>query len=221
MAVIERSLSLELYKSLKGVVDFYYYKSLLCARSYPQHCRQPGTESQKKTWTALKESYRNKGLITKHDMEGYRTLSGGSHLTWYDLYKKIFIKGWHIDQKVPAILHDTHADITKDGRIQFCFRSTEPVEVKICRAQRLDKAERPWAWLWKSPDTTPPNCSRKVELREYWEIVDTVSYRGSGAQACFDLGYATSYGGCWITAFISGGVYEGTIWRTGCWWLAL
>lgn len=221
MAIIDKPLSLELYKSLKGVVDFYYYKSLLCARSYPQHCRQPGTESQKKTWTALKESSKNRSLITKHDMEGYRTMAGGSHLTWYDLYKKIFIRGWHVDQKVPAILHDTKAAIDRDGRIQFCFRSTEPAEVRICRAQRVFKAHHPWVWLWQSPDTTPPNCSRKVELREYWESVDIKRYRGKGSQTCYDLGDAPTYGGTWITAFISGGVYAGNIWRTGSWWLAL
>ena len=221
MAIVERSLHKEIYQSLKGVIDFYYYKGLLCARMYPQHCRQPGTDLQKKTWTALKESSKNRHLITKHDMEGFRNLAGGSHLTWYDLYKKVFMKGWHCDQKVPAILHDTSAVITEDGRIKFCFRCTEDTEVQICRAQRNLQVHHPWSWLWKNPDTTPPNCHGRVELCEYWEYVNTERYRGGGSLMCYDLGDAPSYGGSWITAFISGGVYEDTMWRTGCWWVAL
>lgn len=220
MAKLENPLAFERFKQLKGVVDFAYYKGVLYARMYPTNIRQPGTPAQTQCWTAMREAHKYKRLMSLHDQEGYRTLTGGSQLSWWDMFKKVFIRGWHVLQSVPPVLYDTQVSIAPPGKINFCFRCDQRVDVQILSSFSRSDQVRPWSWSWQSPDTTPPNCSQRVELVEYWSGVKEVRYDGGGVSLCYDVGDTKTKGGVWITTVVRRQHDQKTLWRTGCWWLA-
>lgn len=220
MAKLENPLGFERFGLLKGVVDFAYYKGTLYARMYPVKIRQPGTPAQTNCWIAMREAHYYKRLMTLHDQEGYRTLTGGSHLTWWDMFKKVFIRGWHVLQSVPPVLYDTQVSITHGGKINMCFRCDQRVEVQIWSKYSRTKEIRPWSWSWQDPKTVPPNCSQRVELVEYWDKVQEEEYDQGGAQVCFDIGQTKTKGGLWITTVVRRQHGQETLWRTGSWWLA-
>ena len=55
MATVTQPLDRNVVATFRGVVDFYYWKGLACARAWPRPAKQPGTPAQRATWTALKD----------------------------------------------------------------------------------------------------------------------------------------------------------------------
>lgn len=220
MAVVTEPINHEIFQQLKGVVDFYYWKKLLCARAYPRKVIQPGTPEQKTTWLAFKQSLSFFELLTQEDKSAYKRLAGGSHFTWRDLYTKIFLHGYWQNQTVPPILFNSNVRNDK-GKLKVCLRPSEATALRVCFSH-VDKNSDvvPWRWVPAIEGDPPPNCSLKMKLLEHYDHEYETGVFPEGQQSCEYCATDVAPGVVYVTIKVIGGEHECVLFRTGSWRLA-
>lgn len=220
MAVITEPINHEIFQQLKGVVDFYYWKKLLCARAYPKVVNQPGTPAQRITWIGFKQSLSYFELLTQEDKKAYRKLAGGSHFTWRDLYTKVFLKGYWKLKGVPPVLFNTNVRNDK-GKLKICSRPTEATALRVCYSHVAEgSAVMPWRWVPTIEGDPPPNCSLKMKLLEHWDHEYETGVFPEGQQSCEYCASDIQTGLVYVTIKVIGGEYGSVLFRTGTWRLA-
>lgn len=78
---------------MKGVVDYYVYMGIPCARSWPRspgHDRAPAVQAQ---WPAFTWAASNWSELSLEVKQAYNQLAVGTNMTGKDLFMKSFIKG--------------------------------------------------------------------------------------------------------------------------------
>jgi len=204
-----------MYGPLKGIVDFYYWKSLLCARAYPVKVKQPGTEKQKLTWKALASKWLYARLITRSDQVAYKAMGGSSDMSWIDVYSKAYMQGYYALHRAPPVLYDS---VLEQDNVNHCisFSVTEMTNAMLCVSDFPDNTNRK-AWYWKPvyDRPVPPNFRPKLRLLESWQRQYKIEYdsRLGRFRICIknpDQGFYR-----WISVVVYGGKDETIISRLG------
>lgn len=220
MAVITRPLNEEIFQQLKGVVDFYYWKSLLCARAYPKSIQQPGTPAQRTTWNAFNDARLFFKLLTQSDKKAYKYLAGGSHFTWRDLFMKVFLKGWWIEKRAPPMLYGLKVRNDK-GKLKICATPTRTTSLRVCYQHGEPNAKgEPWRWVLSLPTPAPPNCSLRMNLLEHWEKQVETAVFPQFSESCEDVISDVPPGELYVTVKVIGGEHGSVLFRSGAWRLA-
>ena len=81
----------------KGVVDFYVWRGIACARKWPSspgHDRAPAVMAQ---WSPFSEATRLWTQLSPEVQEAYRRMSAGTHLSGRDVFTKSYLS--------PLVIH--------------------------------------------------------------------------------------------------------------------
>jgi hypothetical protein len=187
MAIIQEPLSKEEFQSLKGTVDFYYWKGILCARMYPQNVKQPGTPAQQLVWEAQRNRWIDARRLSEEDKRAWKRLCGSSALTWIDTYGSQYLKGYSIRGRRPPVFSNCSLNVS-EGQVVLCIVCSEPCEVRIYwTRKKLEQRELNWEWIPQLESPVPPQCYPRVKLYEYWDNVNTQRYREADALQCFTI----------------------------------
>ena len=82
---------MNIINGLKGVIDFYVWKGIPCARSWPRspgHDRAPAVEAGWPAFSWAASNWKNLDLETK---EAYNQMAVSTNMTGRDLFMKTFI----------------------------------------------------------------------------------------------------------------------------------
>ncbi len=71
---LKKMLSGSQIASMRGVVDFYYWKGIPCGRSWPKKPKQPGTPAQLVTWAAFRACAAWRRALPAEHIEQWRTM---------------------------------------------------------------------------------------------------------------------------------------------------
>ena len=173
--------SKELFGPLKGVVDFYYYKGQLCARRMPIVCHQPGTQAQQFTWAVSSRMRDSSRDLTEADRNAWRLLARVSQRTWYDVFASNYMTVYHKRLTDSGIIYDVQMRPSIFGfQIGMRSRRDDGIELMRWRGAPQDKPVL-WWWDFERAEEQPPNCRRKVVLKELWPEMVRFRYSGHGA----------------------------------------
>ena len=93
MAKLTKLPGLEVISGFKGVVDFYVWKGIAVARTWPRspgHRRAPAVQEQ---WPAFAWAASNWNELSPYVRQAYEDLATGTNMTARDLFTKGFING--------------------------------------------------------------------------------------------------------------------------------
>lgn len=96
MAIIKEMIGLKVISGFKGVIDFYYYMGIPCARRWPRspgHKRAPLVEAQ---WSAFSYATKTWHLLPPYVQEAYILTAHGTDFSGYELFIKSFITGDYV-----------------------------------------------------------------------------------------------------------------------------
>ena len=93
MAKLTKLPGVQVVSGLKGVIDFYVWMGIPCARSWPRspgHDRAPSVQLQ---WPAFAWASSNWNELSPYVRQAYEDLARGTNMTPRDLFTKSFING--------------------------------------------------------------------------------------------------------------------------------
>lgn len=93
MAKIKEMVGLKVISGFRGVIDFYYYMGIPCARKWPKKPRVPRSPGVQESIAVFKQATQNLSLISPEVREAYEQMAVGTNLTWKDLYYRGYISG--------------------------------------------------------------------------------------------------------------------------------
>lgn len=93
MAVLEKLPGLAIINGLKGVIDFYVWKGIPCARAWPRSPSMPRSPGVKATWPAFAWASSNWNSLSSVVQDAYNWMAQGTNMTGRDLFTKSFING--------------------------------------------------------------------------------------------------------------------------------
>jgi len=93
MAVLTQMPQQHIIDGFKGVVDFYEYKGIPCARKWPVwHPRQP-SDTERAAQEAFAYINRIASQLPEYIKDQYHRMAVGTPWTWKDLLVKAYIHG--------------------------------------------------------------------------------------------------------------------------------
>lgn len=164
MAVITGKVSQTLANELKKVVDFYYWKSLLCARRMPIEVNQPGTVAQQATWNAVKARNTASRTQQQGDKLAYARLCVGSDRTWFDQFSHEFMKQYAIHGS--ASMYISHGSLVVSGgrwKISAKKYGRGTLAVRAWIGKVSDKPVL-FRWVPERLENVPPNLTERRKL---------------------------------------------------------
>ena len=93
MAKVTQLPGMEIISGFKGVVDYYVYMGVPCARKWPSspgHKRAPAVEA---AWPAFSWSASNWNNLSQPVRDAYNRLAANTGMTGRDIFTKSFING--------------------------------------------------------------------------------------------------------------------------------
>ena len=93
MAILKHMIGEKVISGFKGVIDFYYYMGIPCARTWPHspgHKRSPEVMAG---WPAFTYSVREWNNISPVVRRAYESLTMNSGLSARDLFMRSYMKG--------------------------------------------------------------------------------------------------------------------------------
>lgn len=217
MAKLEHPMAREEYQQLKGIIDFYYWKGILCARAYPKIVHQPGTEAQRKTWQAFSDKWTDLRKLSENDKNGYNRLATGSALSWIDVYTKAYLVGWHLRKRKPTLIYDVSLEV-RAGMIRGCARSSEETVLTwVWSRYFLKQGVLPYSWAYEQEGASPPLCHERAKLYEHWEDSYDMQMSIADVEVCADICNVVKGQVYFVSAIVKGVNGESRIFRCGVW----
>lgn len=93
MAIIKEMVGEKIISGFKGVIDYYYYMGLACARRWPKspgHIRSPAVMAQWPAWSYAAKTWH---LLPLHVQEAYKLTAHSTDITGFELFMKAFTTG--------------------------------------------------------------------------------------------------------------------------------
>lgn len=93
MAIIKHMVGLKVISGFKGVIDFYYYMGIPCARTWPRKpkaARSPEVQAQ---WPVFKQAAELFDQISPEIRQAYEQMAVGTNLTAKDIFFRGYISG--------------------------------------------------------------------------------------------------------------------------------
>jgi len=87
----------QVISGFKGVVDYYVWRGIACARRWPRspgHRRAPAVMAQ---WSAFSEASKLWNALSPEVQEAYKRMSAGTHWSGRDVFTKSYLS--------PLIIH--------------------------------------------------------------------------------------------------------------------
>jgi len=77
----------------KGVIDFYVWCGIPCARTWPRPPSEPRSKAVKEQWPVFKAAANTWHLVSPVVQQAYRDMAAGTNMTAKDIYTRGFING--------------------------------------------------------------------------------------------------------------------------------
>lgn len=124
---LKGDISLAQIQKFRGVVDFYYWKGIACARAWPSKPRHPGTLAQVATWNAFR------------DMMAWKKTNPNS---WVEQWRKMFLP-----------VGRSHEDVMRKFGLRLAYGNnlTRPPDVIALSAEHLKNPDRTIVSLTVAP----------------------------------------------------------------------
>lgn len=199
MAVLSGPLNLEMFQQLRGIVDFYYYKGLLCARAYPLHVIQPGTPQQQVTWDAMRTRGEAKRKLSDNVVGSFRNIAEASDKTWFDVFTTSWLTGYNEIKTEPPLVYDTYLDPTQfPPRVGVYCDQQAMIRMFYYYGPVGDKPKL-FRWVLEQDTPSPPQCRARTKLVEYWPKFAVMHYTRPNVIQYFGAFPAMPGVGLWYT----------------------
>lgn len=83
----------EIIDGFKGKVDFYLWKGIPCARSWPRYRPRAPTSEEREAQETFSYATLVANLLPPFVVAQYRKMTAGTPWTWKDLFIKGYLKG--------------------------------------------------------------------------------------------------------------------------------
>jgi len=93
MAKLRKMLDEAVISGYRGVVDYYYYKGVPCARAWPQRPRVPRSLAVQLSQKPFIEGVRLASQLSPEMVEFYKSNAASTTLTWRDLFMRSYLSG--------------------------------------------------------------------------------------------------------------------------------
>jgi len=93
-------------RKYKGLIDFYYWKGIPCARKWPDWSHPKLSAGQKASMAAFKQCMIDLKKMTPHVREMWKAFTVGKAPAWVDVYKANYMGYWKIHKSYPAVMVD-------------------------------------------------------------------------------------------------------------------
>jgi len=93
MAKLKEMVGLKVISGFKGVIDFYYYMGIPCARAWPKKpsaARSPAVQAQ---WPVFRSAAALFDQISPEVRQAYEQMAVGTNLTVKDIFFRGYISG--------------------------------------------------------------------------------------------------------------------------------
>lgn len=98
--------SLATIRKYKGLIDFYYWKGIPCARKWPDWSHPKLSAGQKASMAAFSQAMTDLKQVSPHVRETWKSLLFGKAPSWIDEYKSRYMGFWKIYKTYPAVMVD-------------------------------------------------------------------------------------------------------------------
>jgi hypothetical protein len=99
-----KSFSDEMVKSLSGIIDFYYWKGIPCARQWPRKTNLPPSAAVLGSRLAFKKSREDLRLLSGATRAAWAACCAGKRQPWLDYYTSIYMRLWKNYKKFPPVV---------------------------------------------------------------------------------------------------------------------
>ena len=93
MAIIKEMVGKKVIDGFRGVVDFYYYMGVSCARSWPKSPGKSRSWAVTQQWAVFKEAARLWPLLSTSVQQTYVEMARPTNLTGKDMFFRGYISG--------------------------------------------------------------------------------------------------------------------------------
>lgn len=93
MATLDRMPSQAIIDDLKGVIDFYYWKGIPCARRWPTWVKRTATTREKANQDAFTYAIMSYAELPPVVRQFYVEMAAGTNVTARDLFLRAYLKG--------------------------------------------------------------------------------------------------------------------------------
>lgn len=93
MAILKHMIGEKAISGFRGVVDFYYYMGVPCARAWPKspgRSRSPAVQAQ---WQPFQEAAQLAKELSPTMIDFYSRNAAGTNMTWKDLFFRSYMSG--------------------------------------------------------------------------------------------------------------------------------
>lgn len=146
------------------MLDFYYWKGILCVRKYPKKARQPGTPAQKETWQGLRFANAEFNSLAQQERDAFKFLSSPSQMSGRDLYLKMILEEYQARGESLCRLRIRAAPETEDA---FRITLTKDPNAPVLLAGLTPKDKVQYLY-WEEAGQT----LRGKRLLRRWDLVD-------------------------------------------------
>jgi len=152
---------------LKPPLDFYKWKGIWCARYYPEHIKQPGTEAQILTWKAMLSTVDDWNAQAPIDKKAWKHLVRDANRTGRDFHGRLHLKD-QIRTEKPWVIYLLES-VTWDGdRAGIWFKSSRESVPQIDWCFD-DENKRAYWWYDIGYCIRGRKWTRKFKLYENWK----------------------------------------------------
>jgi hypothetical protein len=103
MAKIQH-ISKQTIRTLAGIVDFYYWRGIPVARSWPVMRVKERSPAVLAAAAAFKASRADLRLMSSEVRAAWRTLGRGKKAAWLDVYTGSYLKVWKTNKILPPVV---------------------------------------------------------------------------------------------------------------------
>lgn len=93
MAKIREMIGEKVIDGFKGVIDFYYYMGIPCARKWPRSPGKRRTPAVEARWAAFTYAAREWNNLSSTVQESYKRLAKGTGLSGRDVQQRAYLIG--------------------------------------------------------------------------------------------------------------------------------
>lgn len=93
MVVLTEMPNQAIIDGFKGVIDFYLWRGLPCARKWPVWRKRKPTPREKAAQDAFAEAMRATKTMPEYIIDQYRRMAEGTRWRWQDIFLRAYLTG--------------------------------------------------------------------------------------------------------------------------------
>jgi hypothetical protein len=96
--------SAEMVRDLSGVVDFYYWRGIPCARQWPRKTNLPPSSAMLGARLAFKQSRLDLRAVQGAARVAWSVSARGARQAWLDYYTSVYMRCWRDFKRFPPVV---------------------------------------------------------------------------------------------------------------------